>query len=292
MVYIQEFEMIHDNMESAKKGGCGSKAASAMDKQQELIREALSKIKQKIFVMSGKGGVGKSSISANIATGLADKGFKTGLMDVDLHGPSIAKIMGLDGMLGISGNRKLLPYAHGDNLKVVSMQSLMQDADQAVIWRGPAKAGMIQQFVGQVEWGDLDFLIIDAPPGTGDEPLTVIQTIPEAKAIVVTTPQEVALSDVRKSINFCQTVKIDIIGLVENMGPFKCPGCDHVIELFKSGGGKKTAETMGIPFLGTLPFSPAVVHASDDGTPIITKDRNNEFSKALEAVLGKIVSSI
>ena len=281
--------MIHDSMENAKKSSCGKPAT---DPQQDMIRNALSKIKIKIFVMSGKGGVGKSSISANIATGLADKGFKTGLMDVDLHGPSIATIMGLDGMLGISTNRKLLPYVHSSGLKVVSMQSLMQDADQAVIWRGPAKAGMIQQFVGQVEWGDLDFLIIDAPPGTGDEPLTVVQTIPEAKAIVVTTPQEVALSDVRKSINFCKTTKLDVIGLVENMGPFKCPGCDCIIELFKSGGGAKTATKMGIPFLGTLPFSPEVVIASDNGTPIITKNRNNEFSMALDIIIGKIAKSL
>ena len=287
--------MIHDSMDSAKKkSSCGmaSPAEKQQQQMQDMMQETLSKIKHKIFVMSGKGGVGKSSIAANIATGLADKGFKTGLMDVDLHGPSIAKIMGLDGMLGISPNRKLLPYKYSENLGVVSMQSLMQDADQAVIWRGPAKAGMIQQFVGQVEWGNLDFLIIDAPPGTGDEPLTVVQTIRDAKAVVVTTPQEVALSDVRKSINFCDTVKLPVVGLIENMGPFKCPGCDHVIALFKSGGGVKTAEAMNIPFLGTLPFSPAVVIASDDGTPIITKDRANDFSVALDKIIGNIVKSV
>jgi len=287
--------MIHDSMDSAKKKtscGMASPAEKQQQQMQDMMQETLSKIKNKIFVMSGKGGVGKSSIAANLATGLADKGFKTGLMDVDLHGPSIATIMGLDGMLGISPNRKLLPYKYSDNLGVVSMQSLMQDADQAVIWRGPAKAGMIQQFVGQVEWGNLDFLIIDAPPGTGDEPLTVVQTIRDAKAVVVTTPQEVALSDVRKSINFCETVKLPVVGLIENMGPFKCPGCDHVIALFKSGGGAKTAEAMNIPFLGTLPFSPAVVIASDDGTPIITKDRANDFSVALDKIIGNIVKSV
>jgi Mrp family chromosome partitioning ATPase len=282
-------------MDSAKKkSSCGmaSPAEKQQQMMQDMMQETLSKIKNKIFVMSGKGGVGKSSIAANIATGLADKGFKTGLMDVDLHGPSIAKIMGLDGMLDISPNRKLLPYKHSENLGVVSMQSLMQDADQAVIWRGPAKAGMIQQFVGQVEWGNLDFLIIDAPPGTGDEPLTVVQTIRDAKAVVVTTPQEVALSDVRKSINFCETVKLPVVGLIENMGPFKCPGCDHVIALFKSGGGIRTAEAMNIPFLGTLPFNPEVVIASDEGTPIITKDRANDFSVALDKIIGNIVKAV
>ena len=287
--------MIHDSMDSAKKKtscGMASPAEKQQQQMQDMMQETLSKIKNKIFVMSGKGGVGKSSIAANLATGLADKGFKTGLMDVDLHGPSIATIMGLDGMLGISPNRKLLPYKYSDNLGVVSMQSLMQDADQAVIWRGPAKAGMIQQLVGQVEWGNLDFLIIDAPPGTGDEPLTVVQTIRDAKAVVVTTPQEVALSDVSKSINCCDTVKLPVVGLIENMGPFKCPGCDHVIALFKSGGGAKTAEAMNIPFLGTLPFSPAVVIASDEGTPIITKDRANDFSVALDNIIGNIVKSV
>ncbi len=169
-------------------------------------------------------------------------------------------------------------------LKVVSMQSLMQDADQAVIWRGPAKTGMIKQFVGQVAWGDLDFLVIDAPPGTGDEPISVVQTIPEAKAVIVTTPQEVALADVRKSINFCSTVKLDVVGIIENMGPFKCPGCDSTIALFKSGGGERTATAMNIPFLGTLPFGPEVVEASDDGTPIVTKNKSNGFSQALDGI--------
>ncbi len=282
--------MIHDSVESAKKGsGCGS---AGVNPQDAMIKDSLAKIKNKLFVMSGKGGVGKSSISANLATGLAAKGFKTGLLDVDLHGPSIGHIMGLKEGLGITGDKKLIPYAHSENLSVISMQSLMQDADQAVIWRGPAKTGMIKQFVGQVDWGELDFLIIDAPPGTGDEPISVVQTIPEAKAIIVTTPQEVALSDVRKSINFCTTVELDVVGLVENMGPFTCPGCDTQIALFKSGGGEKTAKAMDIPFLGTLPFSPEVVEASDDGTPIITRNENNEFSIALKEVIAKIVNQL
>lgn len=280
--------MIHNSVEEAKKS-CGN---SAKDQQQVMIEDTLSKIKNKIFVMSGKGGVGKSSIAANLAVGLASKGFKVGLMDVDLHGPSIAQIMGIKGLLNVSEDRKLLPEVCESNLKVVSMQSLMQEKDQAVIWRGPAKSGMIQQFVGQVKWGELDFLIIDAPPGTGDESLTVVQTIPDARAVVVTTPQEVALADVRKSINFCTTVNLDPIGLVENMGPFKCPGCDHTIALFKSGGGERTAEEMKIPFLGTLPFDPEVVAASDNGTPIVTNNKSAEFSKALDAIITNIVEQL
>lgn len=282
--------MIHDSVENAKKANkC---ASAATDPQEKMISDSLSRIKNKIFVMSGKGGVGKSSIAANIATGLAAKGFKTGLLDVDLHGPSIGQIMGLEEGLGITEDKRLIPIHHSENLKIISMQSLMQDADQAVIWRGPAKTGMIKQFIGQVAWGELDFLIIDAPPGTGDEPISIVQTIPEAKAVIVTTPQEVALADVRKSINFCTTVNLDILGLVENMGPFKCPGCDSVIALFKSGGGKKTASAMNIPFLGTLPFSPEVVEASDDGTPIVTKNENNDFSVELYKIISKIADSL
>lgn len=285
--------MIHNSVDEAKKqgGSCGG-ANDAMKQQQQMIRDTLSKIKNKIFVMSGKGGVGKSSIAANLAVGLAEKGFKVGLMDVDLHGPSIAQIMGIKGLLNVSEEKKLLPEICESGLKVVSMQSLMQDKDQAVIWRGPAKSGMIQQFVGQVAWGELDFLIIDAPPGTGDESLTVVQTVPDAKAVVVTTPQEVALADVRKSINFCSTVNLEPIGLVENMGPFKCPGCDHTIALFKSGGGETTAKNMNIPFLGTLPFDPEVVVASDNGTPIVTKNKSNGFSQALDAIITKIVKQL
>ena len=281
--------MIHDSVDAAKK----AKGKSPEQLQQEqMINGTLSKIKNKLFVMSGKGGVGKSSIASNLAVGLADKGFKVGLMDVDLHGPSIAQIMGLSELLDVNEERKLIPAQKGPNLKVITMQCLMREADQAVIWRGPAKAGMIQQFVTQVAWGDLDFLIIDAPPGTGDEPLTVVQTIKDAKAIVVTTPQEVALADVRKSISFCETVKLEVAGLIENMGPFKCPGCDTRIALFKSGGGQTTATKMGIPFLGTLPFDPEVVEASDAGTPIFTKNKSNEFSKALGEIIAKLAKRL
>ena len=289
--------MIHESMDKASpKGGCGAgggAAAEAAQKQEAMVKESLSKIKNKLFVMSGKGGVGKSSIAANLAVTLAEKGFKVGLMDVDLHGPSIAGIMGLEGRMDIHEDKeRLLPKACGENLGVVSMQSLMQKEDQAVIWRGPAKTGMIRQFVGSVAWGELDFLVIDAPPGTGDEPLTVVQTIPEAQAVIVTTPQEVALADVRKSINFCSTVKLKVAGLIENMGPFKCPGCETVMELFKSGGGEKTAKDTGINFLGTLPFDPKVVHACDSGEPIARKEKSSDFASALSAVVDKLVASL
>ncbi len=278
---------IEKKKSSGETGKCGSGIASKL--QDQLIESSLSKIKHKIIVMSGKGGVGKSSIAANIAVGLSKKGYKTGLMDVDLHGPSIAGIMGVEGLLEITPDKFAIPKSV-KGLKVVSMQSLLnkEDQDKAVIWRGPAKTGVIRQFIGDVQWGELDYLIIDSPPGTGDEPLSVAQSVPDAQAIIVTTPQDVALSDVRKSINFCNILNLKIFGLLENMGPFACPCCGKTIELFRCGGGERTAKQMGIQFLGTIPFDPSVVKACDLGTPVIDHDGNAEFSKAL----GKIINLI
>jgi len=211
---------------------------------------------------------------------------------VDIHGPSLAGIMGVKGLLDVTAEKKVSPHRFNDRLSVVSMQSLMLDADQAVIWRGPAKTGVIRQFIGDVLWGDLDFLIIDAPPGTGDEPLSVAQTIPEAKALIVTTPQDVALSDVRKSINFCRVINLAILGLVENMGPFACPCCGETLTLFKSGGGQVTANQMEVPFLGTLPFDPQVVKACDKGQPMGLNQSAAAFSAAMADIVKKIVESL
>lgn len=272
-------------------GKCGSGGSSGIASkfQDQMIESSLSKIKHKLIVMSGKGGVGKSSLAANIAVGLSRKGHQTGLMDVDLHGPSIAGIMGIEGLMEITPDNFAIPKSV-NGLKVVSMQSLMknEDRDKAIIWRGPAKTGVIRQFIGDVQWGELDFLVIDSPPGTGDEPLSVAQSVPDAKAIIVTTPQDVALSDVRKSINFCRVVNLDIFGLVENMGPFACPCCGKTIELFRCGGGERTARQMSIPFLGSIPFDPSVVKACDMGIPVLGQDGDSDFSKAL----GKIIDQI
>ncbi len=272
-------------------GACasGGGAGIASKLQDQMIESSLSKIKHKLIVMSGKGGVGKSSVAANIAVGLNKRGFKTGLMDVDLHGPSIAGIMGIKGLLEITPDKFAMPSSV-KGLKVVSMQSLLkpEDRDKAVIWRGPAKTGVIRQFIGDVQWGELDYLIVDSPPGTGDEPLSVAQSVPDAQAIIVTTPQDVALSDVRKSINFCRTVNMKIFGLVENMGPFVCPCCGKTIELFRCGGGERTAAQMGVDFLGSIPFDPSVVKACDSGTPLIDQDAETDFSRTL----GKIIDSI
>ncbi|MFO7913437.1 MAG: Mrp/NBP35 family ATP-binding protein [Desulfotignum sp.] len=290
--------MIHDSVDKAKKPqGCpssqGNDMAAKQQEQQAMIKASLARIKHKIFVLSGKGGVGKSSVSANLAAVLSKKGYKTGLMDVDVHGPSIAQMLGLTELLDITPDQqRLIPKQVNDNLKVVSVQALMQDKDQAIIWRGPAKAGMIQQFVGMVDWGELDFLIIDAPPGTGDEPLTVVQTIPEALGVIVTTPQEVALADIRKSISFCKTVRLKTLGIVENMSGFKCPHCNEPIELFMHGGGEKTAREQGLAFLGSIPFDTDVVASGDQGVPLMFQDKETPFTKAFDKVVDNIVKQL
>ena len=290
--------MIHDSVDNAKQGSsCPSQAGqqdmAAKQRQEDAaIKASLAKIKHKIFVLSGKGGVGKSSVSANLAAKLSKKGYKTGLMDVDVHGPSIAGMLGLTELLEISKDQLLIPKLVNGNLKVVSVQALMQDKDQAIIWRGPAKTGMIKQFISSVDWGELDFLIIDAPPGTGDEPLTVVQAIPEALGVVVTTPQEVALADIRKSISFCKTVHLKTLGIVENMAGFKCPHCNEPIDLFSSGGGVKTAKSSGLEFLGSLPFDTQVVASGDSGVPMMFQDKETEFTKAFDTIVENILKQL
>jgi Mrp family chromosome partitioning ATPase len=278
------------NTSSGADRGQGASGAASKHKDAH-INAALSKIRQKIVVMSGKGGVGKSSVTAGLAVHLANMGCRVGVLDVDIHGPSMAGMMGVQGLLDITAEKKVLAKQVHRNLKVVSMQSLMVDADQAVIWRGPAKTGVIRQFIGDVLWGELDYLFIDAPPGTGDEPLSVAQTIPEAKAVIVTTPQDVALSDVRKSINFCRTINMKTLGLVENMGPFECPCCGKTLALFKSGGGEATAKEMALPFLGTLPFDPKVVKACDAGKAPDLQTAAPAFMAVMAQVVEKITNT-
>ena len=251
-------------------------------------KRALGKIKNKILVMSGKGGVGKTSVSVNLAIALASKGFKVGLMDVDIHGPDVPRMLGLKGLLDVNVNQKLTPIAYSENLSAVSIESLIVNKDEAIIWRGPMKYSVIQQFIGDVEWGELDYLIIDSPPGTGDEPLTVAQMIPDARAIIVTTPQEVSLADVRKSISFCRTVKMEIIGLIENMSGFVCPHCGEQTDIFGSGGGEKTAQAAGIMFMGKIPFDPQVVSCGDNGICYQEKYRDAAITKAFESVAKNI----
>jgi Mrp family chromosome partitioning ATPase len=262
-----------------------------MEIQNKQIAETLRHIKNKILVMSGKGGVGKSSVAAYLSVSLARKGYRVGLMDVDLHGPSIPRILGLQGDLGISGHEgKMLPVRYLPNMEVISIETLMgENKDAATIWRGPLKIGAIKQFISDIDWMELDYLVIDSPPGTGDEPLTVAQTIRDARALIVTTPQEVSLADVRKSINFCRQVKMDILGLVENMSGLKCPYCGEIIDVFKTRGGEATARRENLRLLATLPLEVEVVKKGDNGDVSLLDNKalliTREFNKMVDEIV-------
>lgn len=256
-----------NKMQTSCSNGPANEARDVMDAIR--LKQNMARIKHKIIVMSGKGGVGKSTVAVNLAVSLAEKGFKTGLLDIDIHGPSVPKLLGVEGVMASAPDGKsILPVIYNDNLCVMSVGFLMQDNDQAVVWRGPLKYGIIKQFLSDVAWGELDYLIVDSPPGTGDEPLSVCQLIenPEG-AVIVTTPQDVALADVRKSVNFCKQLKMPVIGVVENMSGFACPHCGTVTEIFKTGGGKRMAEDMGVPFIGAIPIESQVVQSGDGGFP-------------------------
>jgi ATP-binding protein involved in chromosome partitioning len=260
--------------------------------QQDVeIKERLGRIKNKILVMSGKGGVGKSSVAAYLSVALAKRGYRVGLMDVDLHGPSIPRMLGLKGTIGPATHEgKAHAVKYLPNMEVISIEPLMGDnKDAATIWRGPLKIGVIRQFISDIEWDDLDYMVIDSPPGTGDEPLTVAQTIPDAKALIVTTPQEISLADVRKSINFCRQVHMEILGLVENMSGLVCPHCGKTIDIFKTQGGMLTAKKEGLRLLGTLPLEPQVVSNGDVGDMSLLDNPDlpitREFNKIVDAVI-------
>lgn len=259
--------------------------------EEQQIRNALERIRHKLLVMSGKGGVGKSSVAVTLALALAWRGYKVGLMDVDLHGPNVLRMLGVDEPLDLTHGEFVLPGGLSDNLRIMSIEALMQNRDAAVIWRGPLKHRVIQQFLTEVEWGYLDYLVIDSPPGTGDEPLSIAQTIPDAQAIIVTTPQEISLADVRKSINFCRKVNMQILGLIENMSTLICPKCGEEIPLFRTGGGARTAAAMQVPLLGSLPFDPLIVDACDAGQMALLKLKLNKspylqaFNKMVDGIL-------
>ena len=267
----------------------------AQSQQEMEISKKLGGIKNKILVMSGKGGVGKSSVAAFLSISLAKRGFKVGLMDVDLHGPSIPRMLGITANIAMSPvSGKAIPIEPIPNLQVISIESIMgADKDAATIWRGPIKIGVIRQFISDMDWwNDLDYLIIDSPPGTGDEPLTIAQTVKDAKALIVTTPQEVSLADVRKSINFCKQVKMEMLGVVENMNGLKCPHCGEIIDLFMSNGGKGMAEKAGVEYLASLPIEPEVVKMADKGrlTEIDQEGIafSDEFGKMVDRIIEKM----
>ena len=280
----------------ADASGCSScssrgGAADHLSQQDSAISQTLGHIKHTLFVMSGKGGVGKSSVTVNIAAALAKKGFRVGILDVDIHGPSVPNLLGLGhGLEMDEQGEKLIPAEYLPNLHVISMDSLLRDKNTAVLWRGPKKTAAIRQFLSDVEWGELDFLLIDSPPGTGDEHLTILKVIPDALCVVVTTPQEIALADVRKAINFLQHANGAILGVVENMSGLACPHCGEDIPLFKKGGGQELAKQYGVPFLGAVALDPTTVVAADRGVPVTLMEEDSVAKRDFLA-LGESVAA-
>jgi ATP-binding protein involved in chromosome partitioning len=265
-------------------------AEKELSEEDKKISATLDNIKNRLLVFSGKGGVGKSTVAANIGLALSERELKVGLLDVDIHGPNLAKMLGKEGQqLAPSDDDRILPVAVTKYLSLVSMAFLLQDPSTPVIWRGPLKMKLIQQFLGDVVWGNLDWLIIDSPPGTGDEPLSIAQLIPATGAVIVTTPQEMSLLDSRKAINFARRLNLDIFGIVENMSGLICPHCGKQINLFKEGGGEDAARELNIPFLGRIPIEPKIVESGDDGKPFIKYYPESAASKAMTAIVEKIL---
>ncbi len=261
--------------------------------EQKRLQEKLYHIRCKVMVMSGKGGVGKSTVATNLAASLALRGYQVGILDADLHGPDVPRMLGIEGQHLISKGDGVEPVEVFAGFKAVSMALLAQEPDKAIIWRGPLKHSAIRQFLRDVNWGDLDFLFIDLPPGTGDEPLSVSKLIQEVDgAVIVTTPQDVALLDSRKAVSFSKQINIPVLGIVENMSGMVCPHCGERIDLFKIGGGEKAAKELGVPFLGRIPIDPGVVLSCDSGEPFVAKDEESLAKTAFAQVIQNLLEQL
>ncbi len=279
-----------------KESSCGtcdqSSSCSQEEKDrhnQERLKSKLSHIRHRVMVMSGKGGVGKSTVSTNLAVALANDGLNVGLLDADIHGPNIPKMLGIESMEVLGSGEGMIPVEVLPNLKVISMGFFIGHRDNPVVWRGPLKHSAISQFLGEVVWGPVDFLLIDLPPGTGDEPLSVAHLIKEVDgSIIVTTPQDVALLDSRKAVTFSRMLNIPVIGIVENMSGLICPHCHHEISLFKKGGGEKAAQDLRVPFLGRIPIDPEMVTDCDRGMPFVMAHPDAEVTRAFHQIADRL----
>jgi Mrp family chromosome partitioning ATPase/predicted Fe-Mo cluster-binding NifX family protein len=288
--------MTDENCDTCDASSCSAKNRRPDEALEAFLeRQALAKrmcgIEHKILVFSGKGGVGKSTVAANLAAALAADGKRVGLLDVDFHGPSIPRLLGLDGVRagGAKGDGGIAPLRTPDGLRVMSIAALLEGRDSAVIWRGPLKMNVIKQLLRDVDWGELDYLIIDSPPGTGDEPLSVAQLIEGADgAVLVTTPQALSSDDVRRAVTFCRQVNLPVLGIIENMSGFVCPHCGKETQLFKAGGGEALAAETGVPFLGSVPIDPQVVTASDEGRPFVLEHPDSAAGRAFTAAIEPI----
>ena len=284
--------------DSEFKPKSGSKPAAHADpkrvatEQEQRLKMKMSKIKHKIAIISGKGGVGKSTVTVNLAAAFALQGHtdKVGILDADIHGPCVPKMLGLKGHKLIGGpGGMLFPVTGKQGIKVVSMDFLLPNDEAPVIWRGPLKMRIIQQFLADIVWGDLDFLFVDLPPGTGDEPLSVMQLIPDIDGvIIVTMPSEVSQAVVKKAITFAKQLGVPVIGIIENMSGFVCPECGATLDIFKAGGGKKVAEALSIPYLGKIPIDPAICIDSDSGIPFVAGNKDSPATKAFAEIVTEI----
>ncbi len=257
-----------------------------------MLADSLTRIENTLMILSGKGGVGKSTVAVNVAAALAASDRQVGLLDIDIHGPSIPTLLKLErAVVSGTSERGLIPVRYNDNLKVMSIEFVLRDqSDDAVIWRGPMKHRMIRQFIAEADWGQLDYLIVDAPPGTGDEPLSICQMAPpRSKAVIVTTPQQVAVKDVKKSIQFCKSLGMPVFGIVENMSGFVCPDCGSTHDLFKRGGGEALARETGFRFLGRIPIDPRLVLASDEGKPFVLEYPTSPTTRAFDEIIAPML---
>lgn len=274
------------------------KKSCQCDEREQVKREValkfnLMSIKKKFLVLSGKGGVGKSTVSTNLAAGLSVKGFKVGLLDIDIHGPNIPNMFGLEGFTPTVTDLGIMPIVYSERLKLISIGFFLEKRDDAVVWRGPIKHRMIENFLTDVRWGELDCLVVDCPPGTGDEIISIVEILDKVDgALIVATPQEVALADVRRTVKFCQDASIPILGVIENMSGFICPHCGNSVDIYKSGGAERLAESYKIPFLGRIPIDPKISSTADEGKPFMLFYPESEPAKEFSKIVDKIASLI
>ncbi len=258
-----------------------------------LPPKAAIDVKHVILVLSGKGGVGKSTVSVNLASALSAHGRQVGLLDLDIHGPSIPKMLGIEDQKPAVLDETMEPVHVTGTLAVMSMAFLLPDTSSPVIWRGPMKMSVIEQFLTDVHWGALDYLIVDLPPGTGDEALSIVQLAPNVQgAVIVTTPQDVAVLDAVKAVKFIEKLELPVIGIIENMSGMVCPHCGEVVDLFGRGGGEKAAGELGVPYLGSIPLDPEMVRAGDEGRPYVLRHADTPTWKAVDAVMENLVTRV